>query len=272
MRKFAQIVKWTALVAVILVALVVVVTLATSWWIGRQFDQRVADLRAAGHPASVADLAPEPVPPDEDAAVLLRQVAADARAFVDEENRIYDLGDEQLSDERIAQLRQCLVAYEHIFPVIHEASLRPRYSSQVDYSQPHETFMESGLLKTAQQTRTIARALSVRTDVLLADGEHDEAMHAGIDLLRLSRKWDQEPAIVSYLVSLACRGIGVDMINRTLRDGAVSPAARGALETELALHDDMAGFQQALLTERAYGLDAHRNMVTGLDWLPPAWL
>ena len=97
-------------------------------------------------------------------------------------------------------------------------------------------------------------------------------MQAGIDLLRLSQKWDQEPAIVSYLVSLACREISVVMINRTLRDGLVSPTARAALETELALHDDMAGFQQVLLTERAYNLDACRNMVQGLDWLPPAWI
>ncbi len=271
MGKFAQFVKWTALVAVVFVALVVVVTLSIGWWISRQFDQRVADLRAAGQPASISDLAPEPVPPGEDAAVLLRQVAADTRAFVDRAYKIYDLGDGEPSEEQLAAVRDLIVTYEHIFPVIHEASLRPQYSSQVDYSQPDETVRSQELLDNISGNRAFARALRIRADVLSAEGEREEAVQAGVDLLRLCRHFDQEPALVGYLVALACRESGIDSINRTLRDGVVSRAVRTTLETELALHDDMAGFQQALLTERAYSLDAYRNMVQGLDWLPPAW-
>ena len=105
MEKFARFVKWTALVAVVFVALVIVVTLSIGWWISRQFDQRVADLRAAGQPASISDLAPEPVPPDEDAAVLLRQVAADTRAFVDRAYKIYDLGARGCSSQHSSRAR-----------------------------------------------------------------------------------------------------------------------------------------------------------------------
>ena len=52
-----------------------------------------------------------------------------------------------------------------------------------------------------------------------------------------------------------------------LQAGPVSPAARQALDTELARHDTMEGYNQALRSERAYSLSSIRDIPGTRFWL-----
>jgi hypothetical protein len=61
-------------------------------------------------------------------------------------------------------------------------------------------------------------------------------------------------------VALACRGVAVQSANRALRAGPISEPTRDALEKELAQHDLVAAFRQAMRSERVLGLQLIREM------------
>ena len=56
-------------------------------------------------------------------------------------------------------------------------------------------------------------------------------------------------------------------VNQVLQAGPVSPAARQALDAELALHDTMEGYDWALRSERAYSLSSVREIPGSGFWL-----
>ncbi|MCH5373188.1 MAG: hypothetical protein JJ992_04385, partial [Planctomycetes bacterium] len=97
-------------------------------------------------------------------------------------------------------------------------------------------------------------------------GDRDEALRTSILNLRMARHLDREPSLVAYLVSIAVRGTGITSANRVLRSGPVADSARKALDDELARHDLTKSYQQALVTERAFGLTAFNEINLGRFW------
>jgi hypothetical protein len=59
----------------------------------------------------------------------------------------------------------------------------------------------------------------------------------------------------------------MDEVNQVLQAGPVSPSARQALDTELALHDTMVGYNWALRSERSYSLSSVRELRGSGIWL-----
>ncbi len=92
--------------------------------------------------------------------------------------------------------------------------------------------------------------------VLTVQGQRDEAVKVGIQLLRRTRLHDAEPLLVNSLVGIACRYHAASRLNQVLQSGSVSARLRAALDAELAKHDDPQRFVKTLLTERAGSLDA----------------
>src|SRR5688572_8694415 len=54
------------------------------------FSGRIAAIRGAGDPASIADLAPKPIPADRDAAAQLAEVAPQVAAFARDHGRFFN--------------------------------------------------------------------------------------------------------------------------------------------------------------------------------------
>ena len=265
-----RILKRIGLGLLILLAIVLIANVVFGWLASQSFERRVAELRSEGEPTSILELEPAAVPPDQDAGLRLSQVVKDAELLFDDVQKIHDFDDTEPTPKQLTQLRERLAADEDLFTTIHEASLCPQYRSQIDFTQPYGTFLQGGLNR-LNQSRMFARILRYRALVSLADNRPDDAMGTNLDLLRISRLLDNEPMIVGYLISLACRSVAVDMTNRTLRHGPVSPEQREALKTELLRHDGMAGFRDCLRTDRAFGLDAFRSLSSGWKGLLLTW-
>ena len=64
-----------------LVAVGLIVNGILAWRANSQLQARVTEIRAAGEPASIAELAPAPVPDNENAAVILERIAPRVDAF-----------------------------------------------------------------------------------------------------------------------------------------------------------------------------------------------
>ncbi len=117
----------------------------------------------------------------------------------------------------------------------------------------------------------------------MATGDPNGALATMVTLLKLCRHFDNEPAIMSYLVSLACRSVAFNQLNTIIRHSELSPESRKTLDAELARHDLSQTLHHALVTERVLGKANFQDFSTasippavraiGLHWIiRPYWL
>ena len=239
------------------------------WKTGSRLEEKLAALRADGDPLSLADLAREPIPPEKNAAVFLRRAMSDLEGMEKEWTDVYaSEGYEsgRLSESELKTIRSTLETYPKVVPLLEQAAACPDYDPQVDYTVAPQAFLEEHLDRISDP-RSAARVLRARVLLLLSQGEREQALRTCITMFRLCHHFDQEPMVVGYLVSLACRRIAVEATNLVLRAGPLSKDSRQVLEAELALHDGAQAYQHALKTERAYGLDSFRTMPGRNFWL-----
>jgi tetratricopeptide (TPR) repeat protein len=262
--------KWIGIVAGAVIAMLLIANAIWVWTTGSRLEKKLAALRAAGEPLSLADLARKPIPPQKNAAVFLRRAMSDLEAMEKEWANVYGSEGYQsgrLSESELKAVESALETYPKVIPLLEQAAACPEYDSQADYTVPPEAFLED-----VQDIRGAARVLRFRALLLLARGEREEAMQTCITLFRLCRRYRQ-PMIVGYLVPLACRGIAVEASNLVLQAGLLPKDAREALEAELALQDGLEAYEEALKTERAYGLDYFRTSPLRKCWFVtrPLW-
>lgn len=265
---FKKILKWTSIVLGGLIAALLIANAVFVWRSSVALESRLQAIRDAGDPVAFSDLARKPIPPEDNAATFLRRAEKDLGA-IDKDLAAFYASDayknDQLGPAEVQTLADVLDAHPEAASLIERAVACPDYDPQLDYSVGSQEFLVAkldrfGFLKAA------ARLLDHRTTVLLAHEKRDQAAQSAIAILRLARHYDNEPMLVSYLVAMACRGIGHNATNRVLRSGPVSDSVRDALDAELAQHDMAASFARALKSERAYGILAFNDLNLGRFW------
>jgi hypothetical protein len=243
---------------------------------------RIAPTPAAGDPASITDLAPEPIPADENAAAYLEELAPRLDEFSKEYGRFYKspLGEayqaaedrgEPPTPDQIAAIRAILDKYPDIDQSLAAAAACDQYASLADFTLDHQEFLDEVLNKRIIRLRTATRFLNWRMEVLLAGGQQEQAIEQGIEILRLARLYDHEPTLVNMLVCDAVRGIAAQSLYDALAAGPASPELHAALEQELALHDDPQRMVRALKTERAFAIDFNMGLPSDAP-KPKEWL
>lgn len=264
----------------ILLAIGLIVNGVFAWRAQWRLENRLAAIRAAGDPASIAELAPAPIPDSENAAAILARVRPRLKEFGNAYGDFYKspLGkeyeaqedrNEPPTSEQIAAIRTILADYADVEEAIGKAAVCERYASRLDFSLEHRAFLEQ-MLEYIQESRTAARLLAWRNKVLQVDGQHETAVRNGIAALRLARLHTNEPTLVAYLVAIAMRSIASEQMYDSLSAGVVSPELHAALDQELARHDDPQQLTRVLKTERAVSAGWSEGQL-GLPggWLPP---
>ncbi len=302
MSRFKRIMKRLAIGLALLFAMLLVANAVYSWHIGRKLEQRLAQLRTAGEPTTFAELAPKPIPPEQDAAVHLQRLAPKLKAFAKEHVDFLDrspLGKsfskredrgEPPTSEQIAAIREILSHYPNLPQALDEASRCEGYASQIDYTVDEidskeaeiarmeakiaadlcspSPVLEEVMSSAISDRRTPVRFLRWKITVLLAEGKQEEALRAGLVTLRLARHYDCEPALVNGLVACAVRGATAGSLNLVLRAGPISAEVRQQLDQELALHEDPARIQHVMKTERVINLSVEKSMFAQAWWVP----
>ncbi len=81
MKRLKKILQWTAIVLGGLVAIGLVANACFVWITDTRLERQLAEIRAAGDPISLTDLARKPIPPEKNAATFLRQAEAGVDAM-----------------------------------------------------------------------------------------------------------------------------------------------------------------------------------------------
>ena len=263
-----KILKWTGIVLGSLIAVLLVANAVFVWRSSAALESRLQSIRDAGDPLRLADLAREPIPPEENAAVYYRRAKDELQAISQELETVrksegWPGG--PMSQKDLQRIERAMSAYPDVISLVEKAADCSDYSSDTDYGMTFAEFQSSGL-EEIQCYRSVARYLCDRCLMLTAQGDRDEALKASVLTFQLARHLDREPSLVAHLVAIAIRGIGITTANRVLRSGPVADSARDALDAELARYDASESYRQALITERAFGLTAFNDMSLGQSW------
>jgi len=278
--------KHLAIAAVIVIALALIANGFMVWRTESRLQTKIAAIRAAGDPATIADLAPEPIPADQNAAVYLEQLAPRLDGFAKDHWRFLDKTPEGKAYEKrrdrgepptleqINAIRAIVDKYPDIDAGLAAAAACERYASLADYSVDHQRLVEDVIDQRANRIRTAVRFTSWRMEVLTSDGQSNQAVAEGTQLLRLARLYDGEPLLINYLVGLAVRGLAGQSLYDALAAGTASPELHAALDKELARQDNPQRLVQVLKTEQAYGVSAaiESGLVPRAAQVNPIWL
>jgi hypothetical protein len=265
-----------------LLALALVGNTMMAWRVQSQQNARVAAIRAAGLPASIRELKPAPVPDSLNAAAVIERATPVINAFGASHVHFLDrtplgkaygeINDDQLPTvEQAAAMRAILDQHAALDAALTQAVACNVWASRANFTLDHQQFINAAINE-IQATRGAARYAAWQIAVLAREGKTDDAVRRGVDLLKLARLHESEPMTVSYLVSIAVRGVAVRTLNQALRSGTVSAKVRAALDAELARADDPQSFAKMLTTERAVALEAMDAMTGQVPPFVVAWL
>ena len=274
MSRIKRISKWIAIATGLLVAIALIANGVFAWQSERRFESKIAALRSAGEPTSLAELMPKPVPPERNAAVYLDRVASQLLVFEKAEGQFYEtpLGKsweeaeekrELPNPEQLAAIRAIVGADTDILSALQKAAACDAYVAQLDFKLPANAFLEQVINHRVSPIRRLARFVRWKMIMLIVDGKSEDAIVLGIEMLKVARLYDRQPLLVHYLVSVAVRGVILDLLNVALRQGQVSDRVRRELEKELALQEDRKPFQQAFRSERAFGISHMLEQLKG---------
>jgi hypothetical protein len=269
MKRLKRILKWTWIVAGVATAVLLIVNAYFVWSTGSRLERRLVELRQAGDPVQITDFAHAPIPPEKNADSFLRRAADDLDATQKELLAMYPkVGSPTgaVSPADGEKLEKVFAAYPAVIPLLEQAADCPDSDPQLDCTLPASRFLEPFMDRTSKH-RLIYRVLRARSAMLLSKGRADEALANQVLALRLTRRWWREPSLIGYLVTVACEQVAMDGVNQVLQAGPVSPSARQALDSELALHDTMQGYTWALRSERAFSLSSIRELPGTRFWL-----
>jgi hypothetical protein len=238
---------------------------------GNWLEERLAAIRAAGDPITLADLRKAPPLPEQNAAVVLGEGKDRASALMkvlDEIDFVKDAAVPPPSNSQQKALHDAFAAHPNVIPILRKASHCPEYDPNIEYVVGPQGI--DRILEEVQLFREYANVLYYNAMLLRSQGDRGEAVENCLAILRLSRFLARGPTLMRYLVVVAMRSVATGELNWDLRSGQISPAQHAELDRELALCSDPREFEQALKGERAYGISTFAT-ADFVRW-PNRWL
>ena len=245
-----------------LLAALVLVGAFVSWRSHAKVEAALSAIRDTGAPVSLADLEPDLVPVEDNAATYLTPVIADANKLAIELYPIANADDftwrNGLSESQIQQCAKALDAYPQVASAIERASQCKHLNWELDYRVAPSQF-SGKIIESIQNLRSFARVQVCRAHWLAATEVPDAAAILLLQELRLIRLHDETPTLMAALVNTAMRREMCDQLNGLLQTSDVAPETHQAIEKELAEHDSSDRVTQMLKTERAFGIESFRE-------------
>ncbi|MFZ1934774.1 MAG: hypothetical protein WCB27_20730 [Thermoguttaceae bacterium] len=271
MKRPKKIWKWTGIALGGVAAILLIANAVFVWTTDTRLDRQLAEIKAAGDPLTLTDLAHKPIPPEKNAATYLRRADADVQAIHDEVWKIphfwpYFNTEAPMPTGIQTALKAIFLKYPKAIPLLRQAADCPDYDAGFDYTLPLGEFIAQ-MLPAAQKLRGDERVLAFWVRLLAADGNYDEAVQTCLAIFRLADHCERNSILVGQLVAITLRNIAISEANRLLQTGTVSRKVHDDLDAELAFEDHIGEYTSAIKSERAFGLETFRNLPSRNFWL-----
>jgi hypothetical protein len=272
MKRLKRLLRWAELALAAMVAAILIANAWSVWRSSARLQRRLAAIRAAGDPTSLADLERDPIPAGENAATYLRQADTEISAIFREMRGVPGVfvRPEDTSPEAAASTAQAvgriLQTHAEAIRLLQQAAACRDVHEPLDYTLAP--------IASARQFAAVAERYAVYVRVLLygramplmVQGKRDEAVRTIVESLHLVRQTDRNPLLIAYLTTLRTRDTVMDCADAALQAGPLSPQVRHSLDAELAVEDRMDGYDWALRSQRASFLDEFETIPHRRDW------
>ncbi len=264
--------KKTLIVIAIFIAVPIAAFNIWSYSLDRQLQAELDDIAARGEPIYWADLQPEPVPDDQNAALLYKQLADIPllAGKTEESKRLKDIvkgivGDGWPRSEYAEDIAEILHQAESGLELCRSARHLPATDWGFDYSQPAIKF-DFDRFKYAQFMSSLLCLAALESHDACDD---EAALGYLLDVQRLSRAPYSERFLIPYLVGRNCNvwlGSALEKIIPTLE---ISAGSAGRVQADIILAnltDESAIIQariQGFIGERSFEFDTSDRMRRG---------
>jgi hypothetical protein len=256
-------VRWIRRIGFALLVLGVLYS-AAYLWVGSVADSRLeaelAAIRERGEPMRLTEMAPPPIPDEENAAIPLAEVVDLLKDDTMEEGEAVDALFEapfDAGEETAALVRAYVDRNSEALAKIEEAARRP--ACHFDFEAMVMPLIDGGKL-------LVARAL-----LHARDGGIDAAVEDLRSAVRMARLTGSDPVVILFLSRIAVEARALSALEEVLRRHALSEKARERLLAFLNGAETRRGLQRAFLGERCFGLSAYESIAGGEtpDWSDP---
>jgi len=239
-----------------------------------ELDEALASWTAKGRPVEPAELYPDPIPDDENAALLYEQAFV-VLNFTSEElktiNNVMSLRDlAGLEHPERDALEGALNRNAEYFRLLHRAAELEQCQFDLDYSMG-----PAMLLPHLAPLRNATRALRTAALVAAADGQMDKALGFWVDSLGPPRHLNEERILICQLVRIACFSISQEALESLVATGQLSDEQLQRIVSELERMEFRRDFARSLEGEltsfmrlgRASGAELARSLGGGPSFL-----
>jgi len=217
-----------------------------------RLDRRLAELKASGAPMSLAEAAPEPVPDEENGALLYMQAFEELDKF-ESQKALYDPVPVEPGSERPEVPTDELVRFfdesQSVYDLLRAAADRPRCRFPLNYADGIGCFSEH-----STELRQCARYLRTRAIVMTRMGQSDEAMETASTLFDLAGSVREEPMLTSWLVTIALRQMALETVREMASTGRLEAPQLRALAQRAPWPDARQALARAYVGDRATGI------------------
>lgn len=249
----------------LLLALALGFNAVQSWRASAQLEARLTKLREQGVALTLDDLQSERLAEDDNAQTWIRRAKSHTDAL-DKLLRDYQGSEEftkfQPTAEQIELLETAFDEHGEVFELYTKAANCSGLQSDWRIGeQPSKSLQVN--MDDCSAARSIMRHCSARAGLLMSQGNFDEALHLGLQMLNFSRAVEHQPMVIGHMVGLACRYISLNVIVAVLERATLTDEQRGEIDQALADCESVDSFRHALASERIYGLAAFRSEIFG---------
>ncbi len=216
-------------------------------------EREIARIRASGAPVTATDLAGDPVPDDQNAAIVYQDIfnAIETRTSYNSDV----ISDIVPSDQRVTspevwkRARQVVSDNEDLFARVEEAVSRPHCKFRVDWRKGYDVPRPH-----LYQMRELARFLTARAVVRARDGDIDGAVRTVALCFQVSQSIKNEPELIGQFVRVAIIKIAAGGVRQIIEAAPIRRAQAEQLFDVLADIELRSGFVRAFEGERALGM------------------
>ncbi len=190
-------------------------------------DVELRELKKAGIPTTIEELIPPPIPDEENAALIYREIFETKKLLYEKykeskwipfkSTEPWDKIPEE-NQKKVIDLILNNSEFANLFKLFEEAtSMESQFFSREEYQDVQGFVAASSSL--LSQARSSARLLTAKAKIEAESGEIEKALHTSLIALRLAKSLLNQPVLISQLVRMAINAVTLDNLKRVLREG-----------------------------------------------------
>lgn len=254
----------------ILLVLFVAVT-ALNFTSGRRVKKMLQEIRDAGEPLTLAEMAPPEIPDNENAAIpleiagkLLKQSAAEKDLGGNTLGELHQaLLDENTRDQAIDALRNILDKNQEALLYLDQATALDKCRFDLDYDIEDVI----GVIIPNVNARTSARILVVRALLLAATGQPDQAFDSIRQIFVISSFFKDAFCLIDTNTTVGLNKIGTDGLQKIVSLSTPSPRSCHRLIDALQKAKQTINMHRSFCGERLFGIGAFKRIKKSNRWV-----